>query len=221
MAHDNLRQKAISLRKRGYSYSHIQSIVPVSKSTISYWLSGIEYVPNKTTIAKITKARIASSVSKNRIKNETIINARNQAKRDIESFDRRDLFMLGIGLYIGEGTKSYDQVRIINSDPKIVNLGIRWLKEICGLSDDNLAIRIHMYPDNNVNRVINFWSRSTGLSKNHFQKPYIDRREGKKISKKGKLPFGTAHLKVKSNGKKEFGVLLSRRILAWIDRVLE
>ena len=59
----------------------------------------------------------------------------------------------------------------------------------------------------------------TGLSKNQFTKNTIDTRK-KKPSKRGKLPYGTAHLTVRSNGNKEFGFFLGRRIQAWSDVVM-
>ena len=41
MAKRLLKQKAIELRKRGFSYSHIRKEVKVSKSTLSIWLAGM------------------------------------------------------------------------------------------------------------------------------------------------------------------------------------
>ena len=35
------KQKAIALRKRGYSYSEILAEVPVAKSTLSLWLRSV------------------------------------------------------------------------------------------------------------------------------------------------------------------------------------
>ena len=43
----------------------------------------------------------------------------------------------------------------------------------------------------------------------------------KKAKKAGKLPYGTAHLSLRSKGNKEHGVFLARRINGWIQEVLK
>ena len=129
--------------------------------------------------------------------------------------------MLGIGIYIGEGTKTNDSIRIINADPKIIRFAVKWFEQACGLSRKNFSLRLHLYPDNNTKRCIKFWSNSSGIPMSQFQKTYIDIRKDKKMFKRGKLLYGTAHLSIRSNGKKEFGVFLARKINAWIGEVLK
>lgn len=83
-----------------------------------------------------------------------------------------------------------------------------------------IKIRLFLYPDNNEKECIKYWSKYLQISTEQFFKPTIDKRTNKKSSNYGKLPFGTAHISVKSFGNKDFGVYLHRRILAWINRVL-
>ncbi len=54
-----------------------------------------------------------------------------------------------------------------------------------------------------------------------FHKSQVDWRNNKKQDKKGKLPFGTLHLGVKSGGRKEYGVQFHRRIQAWNEAVVK
>lgn len=222
MAHIiTIREKVFKLRKDGYSYNYISDKTGVSKSTLSGWLSGIPYTPNKTIIERIGKARAASGYAKSKQKLESFKNAAKEAKKEIREITKRDLFMLGIGIYIGEGAKTNDIVRVINADPKIIKFAVKWFEQACGLSRNNFRIRLHLYPDNNIKECIKFWSNSSGVPINQFQRTYIDLRENKKMFKRGKLPHGTAHLSVRSNGKKEFGVFLARKINAWIGEVLK
>lgn len=221
MDRKELKEKAIELRNKGYSYTGISQKIPVAKSTLSDWLSGLDYIPNKETLDKIGKARIASSAFKKQAKEEAISSAKTQAEIDVGAITKRDLFMLGTGLYLGEGTKTHNNVRVINANPKIIVLAIRWFREICGLKMDNFRIRLHVYPDSNVEECERYWSVETKLPKSGFYKAHIDTRKDKKNFKKRKLLFGTAHLSVKSNGKKEFGVVLSRIINAWTEKVLD
>jgi hypothetical protein len=220
MNRKELKEKAIKLRNDGFSYTDISEKISVAKSTLSDWLGSIEYVPNQETLNKIGKARIASNLARVRTKSESFLIAKKEAKIDIGEISNRDLFMLGLGLYLGEGTKTHDIVRVINANPRMIVLAIRWFREICGLQIENFRIRLHLYPDNNVEESINYWSFQTKIPKIQFHKSHIDIRKNKKTYKNSKLPYGTAHLCVVSNGKKEFGVVLSRRINAWIENVL-
>lgn len=216
----NLHEKALELRKQGFSYTYIQKEINVSKSTLSEWLSGIGYIPNKETTDKIKKAREMAVVAQKEKKRKSIENAKEVALKDISKFSKRDLFMLGIGIYIGEGSKTANVIRFVNSDPKIIKTMIMWFKKICDLQNENFSIRIHLYPDNDENEVINFWSKETGFSRNLFLKTVVDSRTDKKRKNFGKLPYGTAHVTVKSvNGKA--GVALLRRMFSWIDIVHE
>src|SRR3989338_963966 len=215
------KKHAIKLRKQGHSYQYIAEKISVPKSTLSSWLGEIPYVPNKETLERIGKARAMSGQVKSQQKMHSILKAREIAKRDIGVLNKRDLFMLGLGLYIGEGTKTHGIVRVINADPRVIVFVVKWFKIVCGLQNENFKIRIHLYPDNNKEECLNFWSKTSTIPRTQFLKTQVDFRKDKKKLKRGKLPYGTAHLSVLSNGKKEFGVFLSRRINAWIEMVLQ
>ncbi len=219
MKKDYLYDKAVKLRKDGYSYSFIKDKIGVSKSTLSEWLSSLPYKRNKETIAKIDRARLMANEVQRAKKLCSIQCAKDLALKDIGNFTQRDLFMLGIGIYVGEGSKTGNLIRVVNSDPKIIRTVIFWFKKICGLQNINFSIRIHLYPDNNQNDSINFWMKETGLSRKTFLKTWIDVRTNKKRKNFGKLPYGTAHLTIKSAGGGKAGVFLLRRILAWIEIV--
>ncbi len=217
----SLKEKAFELRKSGFSYSYISEKVKITKGTLSAWLSNVPYVPNDEMILKMGKARTASGFAKHKLKLQSLDEANKQAKEDVGVLSRRDLFMLGLGLYIGEGTKTHNIVRVINANPKVMSFAVRWFKEVCGLKNSNFKLRLHVYPDNNINESIKFWSLATSIPENQFQKTYVDIRSGKKMFKRGKLPYGTAHLSIRSNGRREFGVFLARRINGWINEVLK
>jgi hypothetical protein len=214
-----MKTQARVLRKKGYSYSFIQKEIPVAKSTLSYWLADIPYTPNQETVLHIGKARAASGMAKNKLKIDSFKRAREDAKKDVGRLSKRDIFMLGLGLYAGEGTKTHDIVRLINANPKIIKFAILWFKEVCGLKNINFMVRIHLYPDNDINEALSYWSQAVGIPLAQFQQTQVDTRIGKKVSKRGKLPFGTAHLSIKSMGNKDFGVFLARKINAWIEEV--
>lgn len=85
------------------------------------------------------------------------------------------------------------------------------------MNTKNFTLTIHTYPDNKIAEDINYWSKVTEIPKDQFKKTQIDKRKNKSSKKKRLLPHGTVKLVVKSNGKKEFGVFLFRRIMGWIE----
>ena len=211
---------AIKMREKGHSYNYIAPRVGVSKSTVGMWVAHIPYHPNAETIERIGRARAASGEAKNKIKRESIALAKKEALEELGEVSLRDLFMLGLGLYIGEGSKSTNMVRFANSNPAIIKTIIRWFMKVFGVSAKHIRLRVHIYPDCNEKESQRFWARITGIPVSQFLKTSIDHRTNKKTKKKGKLPYGTAHLIVKSLGERRFGVFLLRKIQAWSDEVM-
>ena len=150
-----------------------------------------------------------------------LLEIRKKCKQELGKLSKRDLWLLGLGIYLGEGSKSCEIIRVINANPKVIKLAVKWFKKICGLRNENFSLRIHIYPDNDINDCIKFWSKTSGIPSKQFKKTQIDKRIDKSIKKKNKLPYGTAHLIVKSNGNKDLGVKLHRKIIGWIECVLE
>ncbi len=215
------KEEAIKLRKEGYAYSYISQKLSIAKSTLSIWLSGVSFIPNDWTKEMISQGQKKSIDYKRVDKARSINNALGYALEKVGNLSERDIFILGIGIYIGEGSKTGNMIRIVNSDPRIIQFAMKWFKTCFGLTNSNFKIRIHMYPDNNAKDVLDFWMKHLKLNKKHFHIPYTDIRLDKKPKKRNVLPFGTAHLSVVSNGDKNLGVLLQRKILASIDHVLK
>jgi len=215
----SVREKAFQLRHAGYSYSYIASKTGLSKSTLSDWLAAVPYSANKHTLDTIGKARATSGEAKTQVKQSSLFKARQEAENDIGILSKRDLFMFGIGLYLGEGSKTANVVRVVNSDVSVIRLAIAWFKSL-GVLRGQFGITLHLYPDSNVQKCLQFWSETTTIPLGQFAKPQIDRRKNKKANRAGKLPYGTAHLSVRSGGRKEFGVFFSRKILGWINSAM-
>ncbi|PIV31817.1 hypothetical protein COS33_01195 [Candidatus Wolfebacteria bacterium CG02_land_8_20_14_3_00_37_12] len=214
---NQFKKEALKLRRAGYSYTMIREKLGVSKSTLSNWLINIPFRPNREVIKKIGQAKLKSALYKQNMKFEDMARMKKEAAEEVGKLSKRDIFMLGIGLYIGEGSKAIEEIRIVNSDPIIIKLAIKWLKKFCKLEKKHFKIAIHGYPDHNINKLIAFWSKETDLLIEQFGKTIIDTRKNKSLFKKRKLPYGTAHLYVKSCGTLSPGIRsLHRKIMGWI-----
>ncbi|MBI2476053.1 MAG: helix-turn-helix domain-containing protein [Candidatus Taylorbacteria bacterium] len=71
-----LREQVFSLRKQGYSYSLISARTGMSKSTLSDWLSGVEFTPNAEVQERIGHARAASIFAQQQRKLKSLESAR-------------------------------------------------------------------------------------------------------------------------------------------------
>ncbi|MBI2024807.1 MAG: hypothetical protein HYT03_01825 [Candidatus Harrisonbacteria bacterium] len=217
---NSLYKDAQALRDAGYSYNMISEELGIAKSTLSNWFKDRPFKPNSAVIKRIQLGPMKSAEKKHNKKVSEIEYFNQLGIQEVGSLTQRDLWLLGLGLYIGEGTKSHEMIRIINANPAVIKLAIKWFKEVCGLSNENITIAIHLYPDNNVKQCLNFWHNITGLPRNNFRKTQIDRRTNKLRIKNKKLPYGTANLSIISRGNVDKGVRLCRRIHGWMNGVL-
>jgi hypothetical protein len=208
----DIKKKVFALRVEGYSYSDIRERVKISKTTLSDWLTNVPYEPNLHVKNKLLYARAKSkSKVQERIEN-SFVEAHNHAKKILGEINERDLLMLGLGLYLGEGAKTHNTISISNSDPDILLLMLRWFLLFEGLSVKNVHARVFMYPDLDEAVVKDFWSKKLGIPKKQFGRSAIDKREKKGSTRIGKLPFGTAHLIIRARGNPSLGRYLFRVI---------
>lgn len=217
---NELRAKAEKMRDAGYSYRMISEALGVAKSTMNYWFKDRPFTPNDEVLKRIKAGPLKSGIIKHQKRLEETSSLKAAGIAEVGELSKRDLWMLGLGLYIGEGAKTIEAIRISNSDPAVLTVAIKWLRECCGLSDENFSIRLHLYPDNNVEDSILYWQAVTRLPRERFLKVHIDRRESKKQSNRGKLPYGTAHLSVVSRGDPNKGVRLYRKLCGWMAGAL-
>lgn len=209
---NKLREQAIKLRDNGYSYNMINNELGIAKSTLSNWFKDRPFTPNKKVIQRIQSGPIKSGARKHNERVTEIEHYKHWAQSYIGKLSEREIMMLGIGLYIGEGAKTIEQVRIINSDPKVIKLAIIWLERCFSVPPENLVIALHLYPDSNVQASKKFWSQITTIPLENFRTTQIDKRKDKSVRKRNSLPYGTAHVRVVALGDKEKGVRLFRKI---------
>ena len=215
-----IHNKALKLRKQGWSYNIISARLGVNKSTLSGWLKDAPYEPNSTVLKRIKAGPRISGERRHAKSVAEIAVIRLLADRELGNISKRDLMMLGIGLYIGEGGKTHLQTRFVNADENVVRIAMQWFREICLVPNENFRLTLHIYPDISDLRAKEYWSSVTGIPSMQFGKSYVDTRTSKKINI-GKLPFGTAHITVYACGQKRFGVDLHQKILGWIGAVYD
>lgn len=218
MRHD--KQVAVSMRRDGWSYSDITKRLGIPKSTLSGWMKDIPFRPNQTVVDRVKSGQGKYGMVRHQLRIQEVERLKKQGENEIGKISNRDLLMLGIGLWLGEGSKTLEQIRLVNSDPDVIQLFLKWFRVICSLDDKNITASMHLYPDSRQDESLQYWMSITGLPKSQFRKTQIDRRLGKSTLKIGKNQHGTLHIGVVSNGDPDKGVRLYRRVKGWVSGAL-
>ncbi len=201
MARFEDHQKALILRKREMSYSQIKEILKVSKSTLSCWLRN--YPLSKERIRELR------GCSERRIEKFRETMKQKRVKRLKETYETqkklllplkyRELFMIGLGLYWGEGTKyRMDGLAISNTDPSIIKFLIHWLHKNLQIPKKKMRVMLHLYNDMNIKKEMQFWSEILKIPLSQFARPYIKKTSSKNINHKGSFGHGTCNLRINS-----------------------
>lgn len=215
MARFNDKQKVIELRKLGQSYNQIKKTLNVSKSTLSGWLK--DYPLSKERIRELrdwNEQRIEKYRETRRKQKEERLNKiyREQNKK-IFPLNSRELFLAGLFLYWGEGTKSANaRINISNTDPVMIEFFIYWCKKSLSVPVNKFRVYLHLYSDMDAEKELQYWSKMLNISRNQFTKPYIKNSLRSNINHKGSFGHGTCNVSVG-------GARLSEKILMSIKTI--
>lgn len=169
------KQKAILMRKKGMSYSQIKEKIKVSKSTLSGWLSGMPLSEKRIReLRDFSPQRIERYRNTMQKKREArLLGVYHKVSKDIGKFSKRDLFLGGLFLYWGEGTKMKNcSVEFTNTNPDMIKFFLKWL-QFLGVKKERLKIKLHLYADMKTEKGIDFWSKKLKIHRRQFIKPYI------------------------------------------------
>ncbi len=210
-----LKRKAIELRRKGLSYGEIQKKIFVPKSTLSNWLKNIPLKPadRKRLYAKVSKYLARGPFSQKERRAKEIENILNEAKNEILlPLSPETLKMMGAMLYWAEGRKKNGGLELTNSDPLLIYFFVKWLEEIFSIPASGLRMRLNIYPQQDEEKLKEFWSNLTKIPMNGFRKSFV--KPPNKFFKKNNLYYGTARIEVPKSGNKK------HRIHGWIYKAL-
>ncbi len=192
------KKQAIALRKQGRTYKEISSQIGVSKSTVSLWLRDVPLNENHLQLIA-NRCRMISILNGKKVAEKwlkDIANVKEAYKPPVGD----PKFMLGIGLYWGEGTKhSRSDTEMVNSDPKLLKIFLDWINEFFIGEFEGFKVGIHHYTPDKDQEIKKYWSDVLGLPLACFNKSIIAvSRTSKK--KRQTLINGTVHIRVCGKG---------------------
>ena len=217
------KEKAIKLRKRGWSYKEILREVPVAKSTLSLWLRSVGLAKKQK--QKLTQKKLIGALKgaekRRKYKLNIVAEIKNKAKNEIKKISDRELWLIGIALYWAEGTRekyNSTNVKFANSDPKMIKLFLKWIQKICKIpkKDISFAIYLHETARERKTEIQKYWSKVTNFPVIQFQKIYWKKHKiNTKRKNIGRDYCGLLKIEVKRSSS------LTRKIAGWVEGICE
>ena len=109
------------------------------------------------------------------------------------TLSQEKLKIAGTMIYWGEGTKGGNSVVVSNSDPDMAVIFLKFLRIICGISEDLLRAVLYYYQNQNEKDLKVFWSKKTKIPLSQFSKSFL--HGGARHSYKHLSPFGTISIR--------------------------
>lgn len=132
-------------------------------------------------------------------------------KSNLSIADKK-LKIAGIMLYWAEGTFIGNTVDFANSNPEMIKIFLKFLREICGVKKERLRVYLYAYQYHNIEELKAYWHNITKIPLPQFTKPYI--RKGNQNLSGRKLLHGLIHIRY--NDKRLLGVIKN-----WIDEYIK
>jgi hypothetical protein len=195
MSKSKERAEARSLRLRGWAMKRIARQLDVSASSVHRWVADIVLTVDqrKAIDERVLRVRAETFRAWNKRKHlracEKEEENRSLGRHAIGEISQRDVLLLGLGLYLGEGSKrEVYTVSLSNMNKDLINLFLELL-ETLGISRKDVAANLYINPECDPEHHILWWCRHTGLLRGQF------RKTGMKISpsSKGKTRRSNYH----------------------------
>ncbi len=187
--------KARELREQGKSIKEIERLIGVRRSSISVWVRDISLTASqkKRLMERGHTLEVTEKRRQSRLSNGTRLRTRflHEGFRDIETLKDVDLCMLGIGLYLGEGSKTNrGSIELSNTDPRIIQIHILFLTSIFKFPMSKIHAHVGLHSHLSTEKAERYWSKISGIPLRQFQKTSTQRNKSGR-GERDRLPFGT------------------------------
>jgi len=193
------REQARQLRTQGISIITIAKELGVAKSSVSQWVRDIEL-----TRAQIEALKQNQHCSPAQLKGSKTNYTKAIAQRKLwqeegraKAHENHDLHRVGCMLYWAEGSKGRNNIMFANSDPEMMKLFIRFLREELHIPEKDFIVVLHCHTHDTAEweRITHYWLGILGLTQRNMRN--INVKQGSD-SRKNRLHNGICTLRVYS-----------------------
>jgi transcriptional regulator with XRE-family HTH domain len=190
-------------REEGLSVREIAAAVGVARSTASLWLRDVPLTEEQRTA--LLARNPAYNVLFNGSRANAVLARARRAKWQEDGRRRARLldasYLVGCALYWAEGDKNRNRVALANSDPELIRLFVRFLRDHFGVRDAQIRVACNLFADHQDRQsaIENFWLDVVGVSRDCLHKSTVN-VYSKHSSRKRRnmLPYGTCRVTVGS-----------------------
>ncbi|MBU1046209.1 hypothetical protein KKH36_00305 [Patescibacteria group bacterium] len=208
--------KAQQLRKKGWSIRSIEKVLGVSRGSVSSWCIDIKLTDKQKSLLKKNaikagnKGRMIGAKMNHQKKLDKISFYEKEGLKAINNISKKDLLMVGLGLYWGEGVKSdKSALAFVNSDPDSIVFMKRWFEVIFKIKEEEFMPRIFINEIHRprIKKVLKFWSNLLELPIEQFGNPVFLKIKQKKVYENYDNYFGVLSLKIRKSTYLKYKVL--------------
>ena len=221
MAKSKEKIKARKLRKKGESIKKIANLLKISVSTVSLWCRNVELTDKQ--IENLRKRqtdpfygkKLDYYLKKKKEFNLKLLNLKNEGINSIGKLSKREIFLIGVALYWGEGFKKDSLVGLATLDINIAKFFIFWLNKSFGITTKDLILRItaNISYKNKINELGKYWSRELKIPVGQFSKPFFQNTKWKKEYENKDNYHGVLRIRVRRS------IDLLRKIFGYIEGI--
>jgi transposase len=195
--------EARRLRHEGMSVKQIAKTLNVAQSSVSTWVRDI--VLNDEQRAELKRKQYTFSPGQHKGSQANMLKHREirlqyQQEGRAKAREGNALHLAGCMLYWGEGAKSRNYLRFVNSDPDMMVIFIKFLRESLYIADEKIRITINCYTDNGitVEEIELFWLVLLSLPRECLGETISNVKPKSSKQKGRKLYYGVCGISVTS-----------------------
>lgn len=154
-----IRDQARQMRLDGMSIRDICRELGVAKSSVSLWVRDIELTEEQQTTLKKNQVRwgAQNEGAKSNRANALEMRKSHQQEGRLRAQQGNALHLAGCMLYWAEGAKHRNRVVFVNSDPHMIMLFMRFVRQEFALADEAFSVQIHCHKTEAIPQIEAYW----------------------------------------------------------------
>jgi len=215
MAKATLRLQARELRKNGKSIKTIAELTGAAKSSVSVWVRDIVLTSEQkeqlvlSERIGIRRGQLLGGEYHRQKRLSQIKAAEEDGRKFMSKLTKKELLLVGLALYWGEGSKKSTKLQFCNSDPKMIQFLLLWLGECFGIRTEEIRCRVGINEIHKERDVLvkKYWSEITRIPLQQFETTSLKHTDNRKVYTNLEEHYGTLSVNVIKPAKYFYKVL--------------
>lgn len=221
MAKSKEKLQALKLRRNGESIKKIANLLNISVSTASLWCRDVQLTNNQVENLRKRQTdpfygkRLDYYLKKKKEFSLKLLNLKKEGINSIGKLTKREIFLIGIALYWGEGFKKDSLAGLATLDINIAKFFVFWLNNSFNIGTKDLLLRVtaNISYQINIKNLEKYWSKELKIPVSQFSKPFFQKTKWKKEYENKENYHGVLRIRVRRS------IDLLRKIFGFIEGI--